>query len=395
MATTSNTYTGDGTSKLFLITFSVGSNGLPYLEPSDVDVYLNGTLKTLTTDYTFANATTIEFVVAPSNGATILLKRSTNDATKAATFFPGSSVKAADLNTNFDQVLYIAQETANDAANQSTAGLQAQITAATNTANTAITTANNASATANGIAGTANTALSNSSAAVTTANAASVTATNAETTANAISTTASTALSTANTAQTTANTAQTTANAALPLAGGTMTGVITYATAQPRLLSGTVNAGGTTPFNNTLTAVDFTSIPSWAKRVTVMFNGVSLSATSSILVQIGTSSSVETTGYNSTGTSTTGAGGGGSLSSIFGFVVRGGGATLLISGHMVLILAGSNLWIQSHTVKGDTTSSGFGGGDKTLSGTLNRVRITTVNVTDTFDAGSINILYEG
>jgi hypothetical protein len=141
MATTSNTYTGDGTNKLFLISFSVGSNGLPYLELSDVDVYLNGTLKTLTTDYTFANATTIEFVTAPAVDAVVLLKRSTNDATKAATFFPGSSIKAADLNTNFDQVLYIAQETANDAANQSTAGLQAQITAATNTANNAATSA--------------------------------------------------------------------------------------------------------------------------------------------------------------------------------------------------------------------------------------------------------------
>jgi hypothetical protein len=36
----------------------------------------------------------------------------------------------------------------------------------------------------------------------------------------------------------------------------------------------------------------------------------------------------------------------------------------------------------------------FGGGSVTLSGTLDRVRITTVNGTDTFDAGTINILYE-
>jgi hypothetical protein len=196
MATTSNTYTGNGTNKLFSITF-------PYLDTTDIDVYLNGTLQTVTTQYTFANATTVEFVTAPANGATVLLDRSTDDTNLQATFFPGSSIKASDLNENFDQVLYIAQETANNAANQSTAGLQTQITAATNTANTAITTANAANATANGIAGTANTALSNSSSAVTTANAASVTATNAETT---------------------ANTALSTANAALPTAGGTMTG---------------------------------------------------------------------------------------------------------------------------------------------------------------------------
>jgi hypothetical protein len=95
MATTSNTYTGNGSNKLFSITF-------PYLETTDVDVYLNGTLQTITTQYTFANATTIEFVAAPANGAVVLLDRSTDDATLQATFFPGSSIKAADLNLDFD-----------------------------------------------------------------------------------------------------------------------------------------------------------------------------------------------------------------------------------------------------------------------------------------------------
>lgn len=238
MATTSNTYTGNGSNKLFSVTF-------PYLDTSDIDVFLNGTLQTVTTQYFFANATTVEFVTAPANGATVLLSRSTDDAALQATFFPGSSIKAADLNYNFDQVLYLAQETANSAANQSTAGLQTQITTATNTANTAITTANAATATANGIAGTANTALSNSNAAVSTANAASVTATNAATTANAISATASSALSTATTAQTTANAAQTTANAALPKAGGTMTGNVTFTGTQPQVCKAWVNFNGT------------------------------------------------------------------------------------------------------------------------------------------------------
>jgi hypothetical protein len=108
MATTSNTYTGNGSNKLFSITF-------PYLETTDVDVYLNGTLQTITTQYTFANATTIEFVAAPANGAVVLLDRSTDDAALQATFFPGSSVKAADLNDNFDQTLYVVQEINNKA----------------------------------------------------------------------------------------------------------------------------------------------------------------------------------------------------------------------------------------------------------------------------------------
>ena len=110
MATTSNTYTGNGSNRLFSITF-------PYLDTTDIDVYLNGTLQTVTTQYTFANATTVEFVTAPSNGATVLLNRSTNDTTLAATFFAGSSIRASDLNENFDQVLYLAQETNNNVAN--------------------------------------------------------------------------------------------------------------------------------------------------------------------------------------------------------------------------------------------------------------------------------------
>jgi hypothetical protein len=103
MAITSNTYTGNGSNKLFSITF-------PYLETTDVDVYLNGVLQTVTTQYTFANATTVEFVVAPGNGVTVILQRSTNKEDLNATFFPGSSIKAADLNENFDQLLYISQE---------------------------------------------------------------------------------------------------------------------------------------------------------------------------------------------------------------------------------------------------------------------------------------------
>lgn len=108
MAITSNTYTGNGSNKLFSITF-------PYLDTSDIDVYLNGVLQTITTQYFFANATTVEFVTAPGNGVTVKLDRSTDDSDNPATFFPGSSIKAADLNENFDQTLYVVQEINNNA----------------------------------------------------------------------------------------------------------------------------------------------------------------------------------------------------------------------------------------------------------------------------------------
>jgi hypothetical protein len=108
MATTQNNYTGNGSNKLFSITF-------PYLDTADIDVFLNGTLQTVTTQYTFANATTIEFVAAPANGAAVRIDRSTDDSALAATFFPGSSIKAADLNADFDQTLYVVQEINNKA----------------------------------------------------------------------------------------------------------------------------------------------------------------------------------------------------------------------------------------------------------------------------------------
>jgi hypothetical protein len=108
MAITQNTYTGNGSNKLFSITF-------PYLDTSDIDVYLNNVLQTITTQYVFANATTVEFVTAPGNGVTVKLDRSTDDSENPATFFPGSSIKAADLNENFDQTLYVVQEINNNA----------------------------------------------------------------------------------------------------------------------------------------------------------------------------------------------------------------------------------------------------------------------------------------
>jgi hypothetical protein len=199
MATTSNTYTGNGSNKLFSITF-------PYLDTSDIDVYLNGTLQTITTHYTFANATTVEFVAAPANGAVILLDRSTDDSALQATFFPGSSIKASNLNDDFDQVLYIAQETSNEA------------TTATTTAATATTTANTALSQSAAAVSTANTASSNASAAVSTANTASTNASNAVTTANTASSNASTAVTTANAAVVTANTASSNASAAVSTA---------------------------------------------------------------------------------------------------------------------------------------------------------------------------------
>jgi hypothetical protein len=141
------------------------------------------------------------------------------------------------------------------------------------------------------------------------------------------------------------------------------------------------------------TSIDFTGIPSWVRRITVMFNGVSTSGTSPILVQIG-DGSVVSTGYISTSNNLNQSNATGGASSTSGFVIQSNDAAFVRSGALILCSVGSNVWVSSHTVKLNTTQVALGGGDKTLSGTLDRVRITTVNGTDTFDAGSINILYE-
>jgi hypothetical protein len=152
MAVTQNTYTGNGSTTLYSLSF-------PYLEQAHVKVTINGTL---TTAFVFANDTTIQFLSAPANGAAILIYRSTDDADLNNTFFAGTSIKAQDLNDNFLQSLYISQETATLASNQATAGLQAQITAATNTANNASTTATSAATDASTALGVANAAVSTS-----------------------------------------------------------------------------------------------------------------------------------------------------------------------------------------------------------------------------------------
>ena len=108
MATTQNTYTGNGSLTEYSFTF-------PYLEESDVKVSLDG-VDQLTTAYSFANATTISFVTAPANGVAIRIYRETAQEAPPATFFAGSAIRASDLNDNFLQQLYVAQETANIAA---------------------------------------------------------------------------------------------------------------------------------------------------------------------------------------------------------------------------------------------------------------------------------------
>jgi hypothetical protein len=150
---------------------------------------------------------------------------------------------------------------------------------------------------------------------------------------------------------------------------------------------------GTAVASTSGTSIDFTGIPSWVKRVTVMFNGVSTNSTSTRRVQIG-SGSVTTSGYSCAfGYATTAVA---SATSTAGFDLINGSAAEVISGHMVITNISGNIWVASAvvTTSGGTAGLYYSGGNVTLSGAIDRVRITTANGTDTFDAGSINILYE-
>lgn len=149
---------------------------------------------------------------------------------------------------------------------------------------------------------------------------------------------------------------------------------------------------GTAVATTSGTSIDFTSIPSWVKRITVIFNGVSTNSTSQPLIQIG-SGSVQTTGY------TAGSRQGDTTQSGYttGFGMNSSSASNFIYGHMVLTILSGNSWVASHSIFFNQAGVSFaltGGGVVSLSGTLDRLRLTTVNGTDTFDAGSINILYE-
>ena len=159
-------------------------------------------------------------------------------------------------------------------------------------------------------------------------------------------------------------------------------------------MASSVITSGTAVASTSGTSIDFTGIPSWVKRITVMLNGVSTNGTASPLIQIGDSGGVVTSGYISTSVVAIDGSVCSAASSTAGFLIRSFAAANINSGHMVLTNISGNIWISSHTIKINTTSCSMGGGDKTLSGTLDRVRITTVNGTDAFDAGSVNILYE-
>jgi len=169
--------------------------------------------------------------------------------------------------------------------------------------------------------------------------------------------------------------------------GAVGTTQLASASVTPAILSQPFTSG-TAVASTSGTSISFTGIPSWAKRITLMFNGVSLSGLSAYLVQIG-SGSTTTSGYVSMSGYTAA-----SLTSTAGFVIFDGAASNTHSGILTICLISANNYVSSHNFGVGTVFVSGGGNSPALSGALDRVVITTVNGTDTFDAGTINILYE-
>jgi len=144
------------------------------------------------------------------------------------------------------------------------------------------------------------------------------------------------------------------------------------------------------------TSVDFTGIPSWAKRITVVLQGVSTNGTSGLMIQVGTSSGLVTSGYSSVADVMEAGVSPSNWTTGFGMEnTTGNNAGWFRNYTCTLVNISSNNWVFS-IIGGVTVLVGvsIGGGNVSLGGILDRVRLTTLNGTDQFDAGSVNIVYE-
>jgi hypothetical protein len=164
------------------------------------------------------------------------------------------------------------------------------------------------------------------------------------------------------------------------------------ANADPSWVDVQALSSGTVQATTSGTNFDF-ALPAGVKLVTIAFDGVSLSETDSLIVQIGPTAGVETTGYVST--STVLATGVAHLDSTAGFIMSPATGARLMRGTMTLALldASTNTWVESHVASGSTGFSAFGGGNKALAGELRNLRLTRTG-TNAFDAGAVNILYQ-
>ena len=140
-------------------------------------------------------------------------------------------------------------------------------------------------------------------------------------------------------------------------------------------------------------AIDFTNLPSGIRIITVIFRDVSKSGTDRFLVELGTGGTPTSSGYDS-GAAYVGGGSQGNVDRTDGFTLDGeAGAQYAVVGVMRIYNTSGNTWVSSHAMYNGENYGQVGGGQVTLSGECDMVRVTTTG-SNTFDLGNINIFYE-
>lgn len=191
-------------------------------------------------------------------------------------------------------------------------------------------------------------------------------------------------------------TTETAAGARTALGAGAVGSTIFQAATIDAVKTAAPIQAGTAVASSSGTSVDFTSIPSWARRITVMLSGVSTNGTSDLILQLGDSGGIETSGYLCSAVSF----GAASLATVnyttaFVITPNGTAASIQHYGALTLEKQDGNTWVcRGQTATPTGTNFWQTAGAKATSATLDRVRITTAGGVNTFDGGSINIMWE-
>jgi len=157
------------------------------------------------------------------------------------------------------------------------------------------------------------------------------------------------------------------------------------------LVPSPIQVGTAQAVSTSTSAVSFTGLPAGLKRVTLMFDGISLTDNNHFLIQIGTSSGFQTTGYSAAAIISASAMPV-AITSTSGFPMGSNAAQREWSGMATLARLTGDTWVCSHAHGTSSGLAGTGGGTKNLGAELDRIRLT--GTSGNIDAGTLNVMYE-